>query len=87
MGRRLRRVRLSLNMPVSTLAERSGVSTRTIMRIEKGEGATLENMVRVLRGLGRLPALDAFLPEPPPSPIEIERLGGSPRQRASKRDG
>lgn len=84
IGRRLRRIRLAQNLTVDELAERSGVSVRTILRLEGGEGARLDNVIRVRRGLGRLEALDAFLPEPTVSPKELVERSGTPRKRARK---
>lgn len=86
IGRRLRRIRLSQNLTVAELAERSGVSARTILRLEGGEGARLDNLIRVLRGLGRLGAFDAFLPEPTTSPRELVERSGKPRTRARRGD-
>lgn len=83
IGARLRRLRLSLNLRVEDLAARSGVSQRSITRLEAGKGLNLEFLVRVLRGLGRLQAIDSFIAEPPVSPIQIAKLGGKERQRAS----
>jgi transcriptional regulator with XRE-family HTH domain len=86
VGERLRSLRLQRNARVEDLAADSGVSARTITRIEAGKSVGTENLVRVLRALGRLQALDAFLPPPPVSPLEVARLGGKVRQRASARD-
>jgi putative transcriptional regulator len=43
--------------------------------------------VRILRAMGRLSALDAFLPEPEVSPIQVAKLKGRERQRASRSTG
>jgi hypothetical protein len=40
-------------------------------------------LLGVLRALGRLENLDAFLPDPGPSPIQLAKLQGKERQRAS----
>lgn len=40
------------NMSVSDLANRSGVSAATLRRLEQGHGASLENVLRVVRQLG-----------------------------------
>jgi hypothetical protein len=42
---------------------------------------TVANLVRVLRALGRLDALDTFLPAATVSPLELASLGHT-RQRA-----
>ena len=83
MGRRLKRERLNQNIIQAQLAEQAGVSRRTLVAAEKGEGTTLETLIRLLRGLGKLGQLDQFLPEPPISPIQLAKLNGKVRQKAS----
>lgn len=83
LGERIKTLRLQRNLRVRDLGAASGVSARTINRLEAGSPVSTENLVRVLRGLGRLQALDAFLPPPEVSPRQIARLRGKVRQRAS----
>lgn len=87
LGTRLQRFRLQQNITVEDLASASGVSERTINRAEAGDNATLATVVKLLRALGRLDALDTFLPEPLPSPMEMAALGGRPRRRARNSNG
>ena len=42
-------------------------------------------LVQVLRALGSIQELDKFLPDSGPSPIQIAKLKGRERQRASGR--
>jgi transcriptional regulator with XRE-family HTH domain len=86
LGQRFKTLRLQQNLRVEDLAGESGVSARTINRLEAGRSVGTENLVKVLRGLGRLPALDALLPPPEVSPREIARLRGKVRERASGPD-
>jgi transcriptional regulator with XRE-family HTH domain len=45
------------------VADRAGVGVNTVLRLERGEGATLENVLRVARALGVLDVLtDALDP-------------------------
>jgi transcriptional regulator with XRE-family HTH domain len=46
---------------MAQVAERAGVGVNTVQRLEKGEGSTLENVLRVARALGVLEALTASL--------------------------
>ena len=88
LGGRLRKYRLQQNVTQGKLAHAAGVGSRTIQNVEKGEGAQLLTLVRILRALGRLDALEAFLPAPGLSPMELLKSGGRERQRASRgRDG
>ncbi len=83
IGRRLRRERLNRNITRAELAELSGVSTSTIQHAESGVNFSMETLIRLLRALGLLDRIDALLPEPGPSPIELAKLHGQERQRAS----
>ena len=83
LGRRLQRERLNQNITQARLAEQAGISRRTLVAAEKGEGTTLDTLIRLLRGLGKLGQLDQFLPEPPISPIQLAKLNGKVRQKAS----
>ncbi len=87
LGARLKTLRLQQNLRVKDLAADSGVSPRTIDRLEAGHSVGTENLVRVMRGLGRLQAFEAFIPVPEVSPYEIARLRGRVRRRASRRAG
>src|ERR1700693_1536344 len=53
--RRLRR------LTASQVADRAGVSRHTVMRLENGEGASMESVLRVARALGVLDSLVAAL--------------------------
>jgi transcriptional regulator with XRE-family HTH domain len=83
LGARLERVRLERNLTQRELAAKAGVAYKAIQRIEAGESVKLTSFIRVLRGLGLLDALDRLVPEPAPSPIELLKLHGRRRQRAS----
>jgi len=82
LGQRMARYRLQQNRTVADVAAAAGVGVRTAMRAEAGERPTLETFVRLLRALGRLDALNAFLPAPLVSPLQLADLGGRERQRA-----
>jgi len=88
LGRRLRRTRLSQNVTQQGLAERAGVSQRTVSAAEGGEDIRLSTLVRLLRALHRLEGIDALLPAPQVSPLELAERKGRERQRArGRRDG
>src|SRR5258708_6417332 len=86
IGRRLARTRLERNLSQEQLATESGVSKATIERLEKGAPVKSTSLIRVLRSLGRLDALDRLLPEPLPSPVERAKLRGRQRRRARRAD-
>ncbi|MEX2181385.1 MAG: helix-turn-helix transcriptional regulator [Gemmatimonadaceae bacterium] len=82
LGHRIRRYRLQQNRTVAEIASRSGLSRFAIESAEHGRNPTLDTLVRILRALGRVEALDAFLPAPLISPLELAELSGKQRQRA-----
>jgi transcriptional regulator with XRE-family HTH domain len=83
LGERLGRTRLERNLTQRELAAEAGVERKAVQRIEAGEPAKLTSLIRVLRALGLLDGLDRLVPEPLPSPIELLKLHGRSRQRAS----
>lgn len=83
LGERVNRQRLNQNMTQVELAKKSGVARIVIHRLENGLGCTLESLIRLLRALGALEQLNSFLPEPGLSPIQLAKLKGRERQRAS----
>jgi transcriptional regulator with XRE-family HTH domain len=83
LGKRLERVRLERNLTQRQLASEAGVERKAVQRIEAGDSVKLISLIRVLRALGLLDALDQLVPEPAPSPIELLKLRGKSRQRAS----
>lgn len=57
VGESLTKWRLLMNMPTSTLAARSGVSVRTVKRIENGESASFEAILALANELGLLSSI------------------------------
>ena len=65
------------------LADRAGISLKTYRNVEAGENHSVATLLRILRALGLLQRVDALLPEPGLSPIELAKLGGKQRKRAT----
>jgi transcriptional regulator with XRE-family HTH domain len=87
LGARLERTRLERDMSQLELAAEAGVERKSVQRMEGGEPVRLVSFVRVLRALDLLDALDRLVPEPLPSPIELLKLHGRRRRRASGERG
>jgi transcriptional regulator with XRE-family HTH domain len=88
LGARLRAYRLQQNLAVADVAKRAGLNRNTIVNAEAGKNPRLHSVVRLLRAYGRIEALDAFLPAPTISPLQLVRSTGRPRKRARpRRDG
>jgi transcriptional regulator with XRE-family HTH domain len=83
LGARLERTRLERDLSQIELAAEAGVERKAVQRIEAGEPVRLVSFIRVLRALDLLDALERLVPEPLPSPIELLKLHGKRRRRAS----
>ncbi|MGD2112959.1 MAG: helix-turn-helix transcriptional regulator [Gammaproteobacteria bacterium] len=82
LGDRLRALRLQRNVTQKELAEATTLSLNTIKALEGGRGK-LATLIAVLRELGALEQLDALIPANTISPLQLARLQGRQRQRAS----
>jgi transcriptional regulator with XRE-family HTH domain len=49
------------DLTASEVADRAGVGVNTVLRLERGDGATLENVLRIARALGLLDTLTTAL--------------------------
>jgi len=80
--KRLESIRLSRNITQAQLAEEAGVSTRTIGRLEKGQGVSLDTFIRIMVALGIQQSLEALMPDPAVRPIERVGFNAGERKRA-----
>jgi transcriptional regulator with XRE-family HTH domain len=85
IGQRLARRRVDLEFTQAELAVQAGVSKRTVERVEAGESTQTVTLIRILRILGLLEALDAAVPVTGPRPLDLLKLKGKRRQRASSK--
>ena len=82
LGDRIRALRLRKNVTQKELAEATMLSLNVIKSLESGRGK-LSSLVAVLRELGALDHLNSFIPESTISPIQLARMRGKGRERAS----
>ena len=83
IGTRLKSKRLRKNLSQQELAERAGISRNTVSDMEGGGSTTPHNFIRTLRVLDSLDELEHLLPEPAMSPVQMLRMKGKIRMRAS----
>ena len=83
LGRRLERRRIDFGLTQAKLSEQAGVSKRTIERMEAGAATQTRNLIRILRVLDLLKGLDQLIPEIGPRPMDLLKLKGKERKRAS----
>ena len=81
MGRRMRDYRIRMEMTQSELAEKSGVSMGTIVRVEQGNPISTLLLISILRTMGLLENLEVLLPELSISPLQMRKLQGKKVQR------
>ncbi len=82
LGDRLKLARLNADLTQKEVADRAGLSRKVVLNAEKGK-AQLEAFVAIMMALNLEEQLDLFLPPPMLSPIQLAKLQGKQRQRAS----
>ncbi len=84
LGHRLRRHRLERNWTQAEMAAQAGIGQATVQRAERGRSVQMTSMIKLLRTLGLLGALDLAVPESIHLPIaELDRQQRRTRRRAS----
>lgn len=82
LGARLKQARLNADKTQVDVARLAGVTRKTVLNAEKGK-VPLENMVAIMVALKLTAQLDNFLAPQDISPIQLAKLQGRKRQRAS----
>lgn len=85
LGQRLKRARLNADITQAELAKRTGLNRRTILNAEKGK-VQLENLIAILSALDLVNQLNTFLPDQQLSPLQLAKLKGRERKRASRKN-
>ena len=86
LGERLRNCRLRRRLEQTELAERAGVSDRTVRGLEKGTGSSVDSLLRVMKALGILEGLDAMVPpEPSVDPLALLKRKNMPSKVYKRR--
>ena len=83
LGNRLRQARINADLTQAEVVSRAGLNRRTILNAEKGK-VQLENLVAILVSMDMADQINMFLPIQEISPIQLAKLRGRERQRASR---
>ena len=83
LGDRLKQARLNSDLSQAELASRTGLNRRTILNAEKGN-VQLKNLIAIIVSLDMADHLNLFLPVQEISPLQLAKLKGKKRQRASR---
>ncbi|MCD8309812.1 MAG: helix-turn-helix domain-containing protein [Prevotellaceae bacterium] len=81
IGSRLKEYRIRKRIQQKEMAEAAGVSLDTVVRLERGASISMEKLLRILRVLDMLENIESLVPEPPISPILLQKLKGKKRYR------
>ena len=71
LGQKIAKLRLAKNIKQSELAYEAGVSERTLQRIEAGEAAKSDGLLKVIKQLGKLEDILSSLDTAEFSPVEM----------------
>lgn len=85
LGRRIARRRLDFGITQADAAEQAGLAKRTVERIEAGGDTQASTIIRVLRVLDLMEGVERLIPETGPRPMDLLKLRGKERRRASSR--
>jgi len=88
LGAQLKQIRLNKNLTQKELNEMSGLSRSAISDLENNGNGSMRSFVRILRTLEKLEILNHFITDVPISPVQVAKMRGKIRKRASgKRQG
>jgi transcriptional regulator with XRE-family HTH domain len=82
LGRQIEKIRLLRSLTQVQLAKEAGVTAKTIYRIEREKGGSLNTFIRVMQALGLSDHLQTLLPDPTIRPMERVAIRGNERKRA-----
>lgn len=82
LGERLKQARLNCDLTQAEVAELAGIARKTVLNAEKGK-VQLDIFVAIMMALDLTDKLDLFLPKQEISPLQLAKLQGKKRQRAS----
>jgi len=85
IGQRIEQLRLETNITQESIADELGITTKTYRNAINGQ-SKFELIIGILRVLNHLDLVERFIPETPFSPIELIKLKGKQRQRASRQN-
>lgn len=85
LGQRLARRRLDMGLTQEHAAEEAGIGKRTVERIEAGGDTQVSTLIRLMRILDLTDGLNCLAPEPGLRPMELLKLRGKKRKRASSK--
>ena len=83
LGEKLEKTRLLQNITQIDLAQKAGISARTLRRLESGQGGSMDSFIRALMALEIDSNLSVLIPDSSVRPMERARPSKTERVRAS----
>ena len=83
IGRRFKALRLRANMTQAELGAAACRHRNAVVALESGSGSQLSTLIAVLRELGAVNQRDLLIHEVEISPLQLARMKGRQRKRAS----
>lgn len=80
--KQIEQIRLSRNITQKQLSKEAGVSLRTVSRLEKGQGVSMDTFIRIMIALGIQHNFESLLPDPSIRPVERIKRNSKERKRA-----
>ncbi len=84
LGTRIARLRIDKGLTQQELAREAAIGLASLVRLENGDNSRMTTIIKVLRELGRLEALDVMLPAAEVRPMELLRNSGKAKRRVTK---
>lgn len=85
IGEKIKTLRLRQNITQANLAVDAQVSLSTVKKIENGQIGSFDNLMRILRVLGKLDALQQLVEEEEMSPNEYYEFVNTAKKKSRKR--
>lgn len=80
LGQRIKAMRISSAFSQGELAAKAGVSLKTLRNLELGHGSSTETMLRTLKALKAVSALDLLFAAPTVSPMALLQNAKAPQR-------
>lgn len=85
IGSKIKSYRISADLKQQDLADKSGVSVRSISRLEQGNSVQLDSLIKILYALGLEQNLDLLIPDQTMKPSYYLKNERREKQRVVKK--
>lgn len=86
IGNRIKQYRVNAGVSQKDLENESGVSVRSISRLEQGASIQLENLIKILSALNLESNIDLLIPDQTKRPSFYLKNNDKPKQRVRKKE-